>query len=131
MARKIDKLISLLLSKNSSIPSICKNEEIEILETGMLSIEGVCISCFDDKFIVLSNSLTELSKDFVTSHELGHALLHDDDLLFLKKNTFFSSRKLEDEANLFAMNLLTGLNKNYEIESEKDLEIIEQINKLK
>ncbi|WP_412055234.1 ImmA/IrrE family metallo-endopeptidase [Bacillus altitudinis] len=41
------------------------------------------------------------------AHELGHALLHNEsNTPFLKRNTFFSTEKIELEANFFAMHLL-------------------------
>ncbi|MGE7091255.1 ImmA/IrrE family metallo-endopeptidase [Lysinibacillus sp. NPDC048646] len=41
------------------------------------------------------------------AHELGHAILHpDENTAFLKKNTLFSTDKIEIEANTFAVELL-------------------------
>lgn len=41
------------------------------------------------------------------AHELGHAILHpDENTAFLKKNTLFSTDKIEVEANTFAVELL-------------------------
>lgn len=95
-----------------------------------IETEGLCLTCFNNKFIIINNNLTNLSRDFVIGHQLGHIMLHDNGLIYLKENAFFSNDKLEDEADKFSANMLTILNKEYEIESEMDLEIIKKINKI-
>ncbi|MEK5008823.1 ImmA/IrrE family metallo-endopeptidase [Bacillus sp. FSL K6-3312] len=62
---------------------------------------------FRTKFIHINEKVSEKSSFFVCAHELGHALLHSDsNTPFLKRNTFFSTEKIELEANFFAMHLL-------------------------
>ncbi|HZW67818.1 MAG TPA: ImmA/IrrE family metallo-endopeptidase [Pseudogracilibacillus sp.] len=59
------------------------------------------------KMIHINESLDEKMQRFTCAHELGHALLHHDvNTTFLKKNTFFSTSKIEREANTFAVELL-------------------------
>lgn len=59
------------------------------------------------KVLVINNMLEDWIKRFVCAHELGHAILHPDvNTAFLKKNTFYSIGKLENQANEFAVNLL-------------------------
>ena len=44
---------------------------------------------------------------FICAHELGHAIFHPDaNTPFLKRNTLFSTDRIEVEANLFAVHLL-------------------------
>lgn len=127
---KIEKIVkSLLTETKHTLKAICEEQNVEIIKMN-IEADGLCLTCFNSKFIIINNRLTELSEDFIIGHELGHINLHDTDLIYLKENTFFSKDKLENEANLFSISILSTLNKNYEIESEKDLEIKEQINKL-
>lgn len=59
------------------------------------------------KFIHINNQLDETLQRFVCAHELGHAILHPrTNTPFLKKNTLFSTEKIELEANTFAAELL-------------------------
>ena len=127
---KIEKIVKSLLVETNSIKALCKEQHIEVIKTD-IETEGLCLICFNSKFIIINDSLSELSEDFVICHELGHINLHDNSLIYLREHAFFSGDKLENEADIFSINMLMNLNKNYEIESEKDLEIIEQINKLK
>jgi Zn-dependent peptidase ImmA (M78 family) len=59
------------------------------------------------KIIHINEKATEHQKAFICAHELGHAIFHQDaNTPFLKKNTFFSTNRIEVEANLFAVRLL-------------------------
>lgn len=59
------------------------------------------------KFIHINNDLNETMQKFVCAHELGHAVMHcDANTPFLKRKTFFSTDKIEVEANTFAVELL-------------------------
>lgn len=59
------------------------------------------------KFININNQIDESLQRFVCAHELGHAVLHPKaNTPFLKKHTFFSTEKIEVEANTFAVELL-------------------------
>ncbi|HHY74092.1 MAG TPA: ImmA/IrrE family metallo-endopeptidase [Bacillus bacterium] len=60
-----------------------------------------------NKYIIINNNLDETSQKFTCAHELGHAKLHPrTNTPFLRKNTFFSTGKIEREANEFATYLL-------------------------
>lgn len=57
--------------------------------------------------IHINNKIDKEMQRVVCSHELGHAVLHPKiNTLFFKKYTFFSTDKLEIEANFFAAHLL-------------------------
>jgi Zn-dependent peptidase ImmA (M78 family) len=59
------------------------------------------------KFININNKLDENLQRFVCAHELGHAVLHPkSNTPFLKRQTLFSTDKIEREANEFAVHLL-------------------------
>lgn len=60
------------------------------------------------QFININNAIDEAIERFVCAHELGHAILHKySNTPFLKKSTFYSIDKIEREANLFAVMLLS------------------------
>ncbi|TFJ92839.1 ImmA/IrrE family metallo-endopeptidase [Lentibacillus salicampi] len=57
--------------------------------------------------IHINDSINEALQKFVCAHELGHSILHkNENTPFLKRNTFFSTNKIELEANKFAVELL-------------------------
>ncbi|PTY76209.1 ImmA/IrrE family metallo-endopeptidase [Heyndrickxia sporothermodurans] len=59
------------------------------------------------KIIHINENTTEHQRMFICAHELGHAIFHPNaNTPFLKKNTLFSTDRIELEANLFAVRLL-------------------------
>lgn len=65
-----------------------------------------------NKYIVINSNLDDNNKIFTCAHELGHSELHPRiDTPFLKKNTLFSTNKIENEANRFAVEMLLPDNK--------------------
>lgn len=60
-----------------------------------------------NRYIVINKNLSYEYQRFVCAHELGHAILHPRmNTPFLQRNTFFSTDKIEREANTFAVELL-------------------------
>ena len=58
-------------------------------------------------------------RNFVISHELGHAILHTKlNTPFLRKKTLYSIDKIEKEANRFAIELLLPDSCLYELKNE-------------
>ena len=131
--QKINDFLIKYLKNNkiSNLKDFCQNEDIEILEANITSAKGFCLTCFDQKYIILNDTLTPLTRDFVIAHELGHGLLHNDDLIYLKKNTLFSGSKLEEEANYFAGKVMALIDNEYILESESDYQIMETLNSIK
>ncbi|MGI2748391.1 ImmA/IrrE family metallo-endopeptidase [Bacillus cytotoxicus] len=61
----------------------------------------------NNKWIILNANASEKEKEITCCHELGHAIMHTrDNTPHLRRNTFFSVGKLEQQANLFAIELL-------------------------
>ncbi|OCZ54355.1 hypothetical protein A7D23_06135 [Dehalobacter sp. TeCB1] len=59
------------------------------------------------KFIHINENLEEIERQMVCAHELGHAILHPKaNTPFLRANTYFSTDRIEREANEFAAELL-------------------------
>lgn len=60
-----------------------------------------------NRFIFLNSKLNDAIKRFTSAHELAHVELHPKtNTPFLRKNTFLSVDKIEQEANRFAVELL-------------------------
>ena len=57
--------------------------------------------------ISINNAYSELSKKVLCAHELGHALLHEDCINHFAITGKNVTRHVEQEANLFAIALLT------------------------
>ena len=58
----------------------------------------------DKKGIMINKNLDDKSKKILIAHEIGHALLHKD---FLTYHGYSCSERIEYEANLFALELLS------------------------
>lgn len=87
--------------------SIADQMGIVIQRQDLGTVRGFYHKAFRIRQIFLNENLNEREELFVTSHELGHAVLHpDSNTPFLKSNTYFSVNKLEVEANKFAVELL-------------------------
>lgn len=74
-----------------------------------------------NKYIIINNNLCEHEQKFVCAHELGHSQLHPRiNTPFLRKNTLFSTDRIEVEANRFAINLLLYEEKFEDYETKYD-----------
>lgn len=71
------------------------------------SIYGYYSRSHRTKVIHINEELPRNKQFSTCAHELGHAVLHpNENTAFLKKNTLFSTEKIEIEANTFAVELL-------------------------
>jgi len=73
-----------------------------------LHIGGFFTRIFDSSYIVINSEKPRTWKRAIAAHELGHALLHDHEHIFLSTSNFVTQSKIEHEANLFAATLLIG-----------------------
>lgn len=71
------------------------------------SIYGYYSRSHRTKVIHINENLPYIKQFSTCAHELGHAVLHpNENTAFLKKNTLFSTEKIEIEANTFTVELL-------------------------
>ncbi|MCS1393007.1 ImmA/IrrE family metallo-endopeptidase [Lysinibacillus boronitolerans] len=71
------------------------------------SIQGYYSRSHRTKVVHINENLPYNTQLLTCAHELGHAILHpEENTAFLKKNTLFSTDKIEIEANTFAVELL-------------------------
>jgi Predicted Zn peptidase len=105
---------------------IAEQLNIMILYEDLENLNGYYSCLLNRKFIHINNKLTKHMKKFVIAHELGHALLHENNNTpFIKYFSFININRLENEANIFAVNLLIS---DEDIESYKFAEYtVEQI----
>jgi len=72
-----------------------------------LYTKGYFIKTLRNKFIVVNNKLEEDERRIVLAHELGHAVLHSaKPISFIREYTLFPVGAYEEEANIFAAELL-------------------------
>lgn len=86
---------------------IAKLSGILVVYEPLGSILGYYSKTHRSKVIHINNFLRSEQQMFTCAHELAHAILHPDtNTAFLKSNTFYSTEKIEIEANNFAVDLL-------------------------
>jgi Zn-dependent peptidase ImmA (M78 family) len=103
------KTIKNLINKyNTNCPfKIAKHLNIEIVYEDLGKVLGYFSKFSRVKIIHINENATDHQKLFICAHELGHAIFHPDaNTPFLKRNTLFSTDRIEVEANLFAVRLL-------------------------
>ena len=102
------KIAHLKLKYETNNPfNLAKSLGILILYEDLGNIKGYYNKQLRMKQIHINCNLSRHEMHFVCAHELGHALLHqNENTQFLRNNTFLSIDKLEIEANKFAMELL-------------------------
>lgn len=91
-------------------------------------IKGIFVfdSKTDTSHIVTNSSLNYMMERFIIAHELGHALLHPCvSRYFIEDSTLFLPNKFEQEANLFAAELL--INNDQLIDLLKNGDTLEKI----
>lgn len=105
----IRERVNLLINKyNTNCPyKIAKKMGIHVLHEPLGNTLGYYSKHFRVKIIHINETVDEKKGQFVCAHELGHAICHpNSNTPFLKKHTFFSTDRIEVEANTFAMELL-------------------------
>lgn len=86
---------------------IAQERKIELIYEDLEEIYGYYHYSRRVQLIHINYNLDETSQRFVCAHELGHAIQHPkQNTAYLSKHTLFSTNKLENEANTFAVELL-------------------------
>lgn len=106
MARKLAMMIKNKYKTNDPF-EIADIYNIHVsIEPLPAHIGGFYTLIFDYAYIVINSNKTFEWQKAICAHELGHALLHNQDHAFLAMNDFVTQSKLEREANIFAATLL-------------------------
>lgn len=103
-----EKVQSLVKKYGTNCPfKIAKALGVQVEYEYLGNILGYYSKHFRVPIIHINEYAGELQQMFIGGHELGHFILHKEaNTPFLKKNTLFSTDKIEVEANTFAMELL-------------------------
>ncbi|WP_338133377.1 ImmA/IrrE family metallo-endopeptidase [Bacillus sonorensis] len=105
MTEKIKSITKKIETNNPF--KIAKALGIEVVYEDLGKALGYYSRHFRVKVIHINQNANEHNKEFVCAHELGHAIFHPDaNTPFFKKQTLFSTDRIELEANFFAINLL-------------------------
>lgn len=108
----MDDIVTKLIRKHrTNCPfSIARAVGIQIRFTNLgKSTKGLYFRKLRRRFIVIHNDLPPEWQRFVCAHELGHDRLHKGiNRFFLEEHSYFAPGKLERQANLFAIQLLTA-----------------------
>ncbi len=134
----IEKMIEKIVKKYSTSDpkKICACLDIEILFLDLGNMWGFKTKSNRINIVYININLTEDTQNFVIAHELGHILLHNGINTPFFKNVCANSfiPKIEHEANLFAIQLLSYNYEHFEgctIEQKiKTLGIPEELNYL-
>ena len=106
--QKIKQALKKGMSTN--LFSIAKANNIEVFEHELGNICGFYTYQKKTKIILLNSDLSDLHKQFVLAHEIGHALLHTKvNCAFIKSKTGFKHQIYEKEANFFGANMLKAI----------------------
>ncbi len=104
----LGKIKTLINQYGTNCPfKIAKHLGIEVYFENLGKSLGYFSHSFRIKIIHINENASEHQKKFICAHELAHAIFHADaNTPFLKRNTLFSTNKIELEANYFAVQLL-------------------------
>ncbi|QPC47144.1 ImmA/IrrE family metallo-endopeptidase [Mangrovibacillus cuniculi] len=103
--RKVQSLIKKHDTNNPLL--MAKSLGIQVVFEPLGKTLGYYSKHFRIKVIHINEQLDQEQQSFVCAHELGHAVCHpDSNTPFMKKNTLFSTDRIEQEANAFALSLL-------------------------
>lgn len=105
----IKQTVSRLIKKHKTNDpfDIASQKNITILYSPLGKTYGFFSTYKRIRFIHINNDLDSSMQRFICAHELGHAVLHPGiNTPFMKANTFFSTDRIEREANTFAVELL-------------------------
>mgnify|MGYP000908143017 CR=1 FL=1 len=87
---------------------IAEGLNIKIITVPLEDVRGYYHYFRRNYFIYLSDSLSDQERTFICAHELGHYLLHRRiNTVFMDRYTYCPKNKYENEANAFAITLLT------------------------
>ena len=105
IAAKVDKIIEKY--KTNDPFKIAAYLDVRVSYENLGNILGYYNKSCRVKSILINENTSDGQKAFICCHELGHVILHpDSNTPFLKKNTFFTTDRIELEANFFAVQLL-------------------------
>ena len=107
--RDIKNIVEKLIKryKTNNVYELISILNIKVFELPFEQEIGMYRFLKNNRVIIISQNLNEITKKFILSHELGHATLHrKENCFYLKHNTLSKVSSFEIEANKFAAELL-------------------------
>lgn len=101
---------NLVKKYGTSSPDILAQDlGIDVCELDLpRKVNGFFVRALRKKFIVLNTNLTEIEREIVLSHEIGHVRLHRGyGYYFSMSGTCYVKCRMETEANIYAIQLLS------------------------
>ncbi|WP_024622114.1 ImmA/IrrE family metallo-endopeptidase [Metaclostridioides mangenotii] len=125
----IKKTIKALVKtyNTRNVYELCSCLNINILKDDLKYFKGYFLRDNKSVSIVIDSNLSEYEERCVVAHELGHVVLHSgSNICFLTNYTYSNTKKLENEANEFAAELLVS-DENIQEAMEKQFSMVEQM----
>lgn len=105
--KKVDALIRTYQTRNPF--EMIKGMNVILVRCPLDGVRGFYQYFQRNNIIYIDESLTETEQMFVCAHEMGHMFLHKkSNAVYMDSRTYLNTNRFENEANLFAMELLVS-----------------------
>lgn len=105
--KKVDALIRTYQTRNPF--EMITGMNVILVRCPLDGVRGFYQYFQRNNIIYIDESLTETEQMFVCAHEMGHMFLHKkSNAVYMDSRTYLNTNRFENEANLFAMELLVS-----------------------
>ena len=105
--KKVDALVRTYQTRNPF--EMIKGLNVILVRCPLDGVRGFYQYFQRNNIIYIDESLTETEQMFVCAHEMGHMFLHKkSNAVYMDSRTYLNTNRFENEANLFAMELLVS-----------------------
>ena len=105
--KKVDALIRTYQTRNPF--EMIKGMNVILVRCPLDGVRGFYQYFQRNNIIYIDASLTETEQMFVCAHDMGHMFLHKkSNAVYMDSRTYLNTNRFENEANLFAMELLVS-----------------------
>lgn len=105
--KKVDALVRTYQTRNPF--EMIKGMNVILVNCPLDGVRGFYQYFQRNNIIYIDESLTETEQMFVCAHEMGHMFLHKkSNAVYMDSRTYLNTNRFENEANLFAMELLVS-----------------------
>ncbi len=105
--KKVDALVRTYQTRNPF--EMIKGMNVILVRCPLDGVRGFYQYFQRNNIIYIDESLTETEQMFVCAHEMGHMFLHKkSNAVYMDSRTYLNTNRFENEANLFAMELLVS-----------------------
>ena len=105
--KKVDALVRTCQTRNPF--EMIKGMNVILVRCPLDGVRGFYQYFQRNNIIYIDESVTETEQMFVCAHEMGHMFLHKkSNAVYMDSRTYLNTNRFENEANLFAMELLVS-----------------------